>query len=234
MLTITILPEVELPGTLTLKSNGLTFKPSRNFSGEVTVQYTVDDVMAPRPPTIVLRNGLHYAASYRALPPVTGAHVGAVDVTVAGTEVPRVWMTSDGVRFPFSGILQQTGEDTVGLRATSRRRNLPDRTLELSWAPDRTLTAELMEGDQILYTAQGRRAFPSPLTAANVYTLQAMHSNISGNAAGRVTGCAFLKVPLDGRATFRGRLGDGTPFVTKGARRVECKKRSQSSKFLGT
>jgi hypothetical protein len=144
-----------------------------------------------------------------------------VDVTVnpAGRATGVVYL--DGVRFPIAGILEQTGQDTVGFTETIRRRGEPDRTLNLSWTPDRALTADLSEGSLGLYTAHGIPSAPSPFLETNVYTLLATHSNVGGSAGGRVTGTAFLRISPDGKSIFRGRLGDGAPFVTKAKMRED-------------
>ena len=213
-----------LPGTARLGANGLSFVPDRTFTGETSILYTADDKFgSTSSETIVLRNGLFYKGNYRALSPVNGVHLGAVDATVSAAGRATVVGWLNGIRFVFRGDLGLVAPNTVGLVGNIRH-TTGNWTVKLSWAMDRTFTAQVevppstsseVETAQVLYTAVGMRAGPSSFTSAKIYTLAGPQTNVSGTPQGRVAAFAYLRVQPDGKATFRGKLGDGTGFVAK-------------------
>ncbi len=203
------------PGTLVVNGNNFSFTPNRTFEGELVINYTVDDGHgSSTSETLVIRNGLFYAGNYRALAAPTSPRLGAVDVTVNPLGRATAVFYLDGVRYAAAGELKQQFNNHVGFSVVVKKRNEPDKLLRLSWAEDRAFTAALIESDSTLFNADGVRAGVSAFALPQVYTMLGTHSNVSGPAGGRVSAFASLRLPPDGKATFRGKLGDGTAFVT--------------------
>lgn len=202
------------PGKLVVEGNNFAFIPDRTFTGELVLNYTVDDGNgSTTSETLVIRNGLHYAGNYRALSSPNSSSLGAVDVVVNRLGRATATFYLDGDRYAAAGELKQQPGDRVGLSVIVKKRGEPDRLLRLLWEADRAFTADLIEDDYPIFNADGIRAGVSAFELPKVYTMLGTHNNVSGNAGGKVTAFGSLRLPPDGKATFRGRLGDGTPFV---------------------
>lgn len=212
-----------LPGTLTAQPGGFAFTPAKTFTGEVVVPYTVDDGHGSTSTgSIVIRNALFYAGSYRALAPPESLHLGGVDVTVAKNGRATVIFYVDGVRYRTAGELAQLDDYTIGFSARIRRPRADALVLFLRWGMDRQLSGTVVEDDgsgyldDVVYAFDGLRgAAVSQFPAAKLYSLLGTHVSASGGSTdGRVTAFAHLAVPTTGKAILRGKLGDGSSFVT--------------------
>lgn len=204
-----------LPGVFTALNSAFTFAPNRDFTGESLLSYTVNDGFGSVvTQSITLRNGKHYAGTYRALPPVTGTNLGAVNVVVSAGGRATVNGFLNGRRFSGRGELKQQPSEHVGFGIVIRRNGEPDKQLAMSWDVNRNFTADLSEGGSPLYSAQAIRAGESPFASIQRYAMLGSHTNVSGNVGGRVRAFASLRLEPDGEVRFRGKLGDGTSFNT--------------------
>ena len=204
-----------LPGVFTALNGAFSFAPNREFTGESVLSYSVDDghgsVVTE---SAVLRNGRHYAGLYHAVAPVNGTHLGVVNAVVSPAGRATISGYLNGRRFTGKGDLKQQPGQRVGFTVPIRRTGELEKQLVMSWDVDRLFTAELSEGSVPLFSADGIRVGVSPLLDVKSYAMLGTHTNVSGNAEGRVRAFASVRVDLDGRVRFRGKLGDGTPFST--------------------
>lgn len=204
-----------LPGVFTALNGAFTFTPNRHFTGESLLSYSVNDGFGSVvTQSVVLRNGKHYAGTYRALPLATGTHLGAVNVVVSASGRATVKCFLNGRGFSGKGELKQQPGEKVGFTLVIRKKGEPDKQLALSWDVNRNVTAALSEAGLPLYAAQAVRASVSPFAATQRYAMLGVHTNVSGNVGGRARAYASLRLESDGEVRFRGKVGDGTPFTT--------------------
>jgi hypothetical protein len=166
------------------------------------------------PATAAFTNATYYGLFY-ATSNAAEQSSGSLRLTTAKSGAFTARLQLPGQSHPFSGKFSEYGAATK----TIARPGLPPITIELQLSPTNgTLTGTVSEGtwtsDLSASTASYSRN--NPAAQAGKYTLLIPGSEDAATQPGG-TGFGSVVVNARGLVTFRGMLGDGTPFATSSA-----------------